>query len=740
MEHTDKDQSEISRNISLPCSTTIAMGLPEILYHVFSFLDQRTLIPCLQVSRFWYTHGRPLAWQAFSIDIEFFSRLAYDIHVGTIKGKLRGFIENCHYIRSLTLTIPESYRSTEPEFPGTFHPRVAGLKNLKHFAVKSEQTLWESTEYYRLAGEILSQNPGIQEIVWQQPEDTFRNDNFTNRILKRVVGGKLKKLTIDGFFRMSEMRFLEYLIDANKERQEQKQQEGPTITTQGALMGDSVKNETESKNDNRSGTGHGFGLEELILRHSYHSTANWEWLYSYPDDLSIRTLKLVNYEPIDRDLFPGDGDEGDDLGHSILPILSKCPDLEKLSVSFDRHPVLPDNSSRRFLSNLAQGPHYANNPYGYKAENGHKGYVGKMYEYCPKLRDIEFGICYQLTSDHWIEIMKKYGPQLESLSIWGNLTAFNSEAFTALVGPPILNVTRDGFHTLTRLNINGMEHLHDCAWTALHLLPNLREFRARDVPLDAKSLMEKDWICQGLEVLEICVAIPRRTQWRWSDTHGVWTKGHEHCGSDMKARWQDEGKHHKVECEDNRDETEKSLKRPAKSLAPERPRKKAREEAREYIDTQVEVCVALGLLTQLRELRIEGQRQFEFCKHEWGCLELTLETGLEHLAPLRRNLERLIVSGLDEGLCGKKEVEWIARNWVHHSNKRWFGQHHASSKSMGGPKGNRMAGVRSDGDVSFDPRSKFEELIGISEKAEGARSNIKWLQEQCPTLSIVKAK
>jgi hypothetical protein len=46
-------------------------------------------------------------------------------------------------------------------------------------------------------------------------------------------------------------------------------------------------------------------------------------------------------------------------------------------------------------------------------------------------------------------------------------------------------------------------------------------------------------------------------------------------------------------------------------------------------------------------LRMSGN-DFEFSKHGWDCLELTLETGLERLAPLRHTLEKLTVSGLDE--------------------------------------------------------------------------------------------
>jgi hypothetical protein len=389
---------------------------------------------------------------------------------------------------------------------------------------------------------------------------------------------------------------------------------------------------------------------------------------------------------------------------------------------------------------LTEESHYYNSETsGYEVGEEDEDFVEYLYEYCPKLREIEFGMFYQLTSDHWIEMMGLYGHQLESLSIWGNVPAFNSKAFMTFLGRPVSAHTVDRLNPLTRLNINGMEHLHECAWMALYTLPHLKEFRARDVPLDAESLIDGNWICRGLEVLEICVAIPKRTRWQWSDTDGIWMKVHKHYGRDMKDERKDESMGEDTDEEEEiQDDTAEALKRRLMYLGAERPMKKARVDWMECIDTQVKVCKALGRLTQLRELRIEGRRHFVFGKRDWGCLALTLEKGLEYLAPLRQNLERLLVPRLDEGL-GRKEVEWIARNWIHHSNSHWLEQHHAS-QSMEGPERSMAAGVQSDGDVSFDPRSKFKALIGISGEGEDAMSNIKWLREQCPTLSVIEVE
>jgi len=104
--------------------------------------------------------------------------------------------------------------------------------------------------------------------------------------------------------------------------------------------------------------------------------------------------------------------------------------------------------------------------------------VEGMYESCPNLRDKEFGTLYMLADHHWCRMMELYGPQLESLSIWGKVIEFNSNAFMTLMG----SLSRILQHRcLTRPNINGMEHLHGCAWKALYRLPLLKQFKARDV-------------------------------------------------------------------------------------------------------------------------------------------------------------------------------------------------------------------------------------------------------------------
>ncbi|KAF9900569.1 hypothetical protein EC991_007168 [Linnemannia zychae] len=91
---------------------------------------------------------------------------------------------------------------------------------------------------------------------------------------------------------------------------------------------------------------------------------------------------------------------------------------------------------------------------------------------------------------------------------------------------------------------------------------------------------------------------------------------------------------------------------------------------------QQELCQILGQLIKLRELALEGEQRYEG-EHKderrlaFDSLHLSLETGLDYLRPLQANLEKLVVYRLDERLSGGAEVEWIAKNLVHHNDPVW---------------------------------------------------------------------
>ncbi|KAK3827939.1 MAG: hypothetical protein J3Q66DRAFT_394258 [Benniella sp.] len=746
MEHTDEDLTGISQSTPQPSSKAIAMALPEILYNVLTFLDRPSLTACLQVSCLWYTHAKTLAWQTISLDSFLFLDLMFNYRAesnrkhnitGDDKGKvddnkLQEFIENCHRIRSLTLTRPKTYARLDTWI--AFNSRATGLKNIVHLAVEALPPPNVSIWYCDWASALISQNPGIQELDWKLGSES-ESMYIEFLLMTKSIRKGLRKLSVEGYFTSEKMTFMDLLLNSDKKQQGRQPQKN---------------SDQAGEKDEYDNIEEYFGLDELVLRDedgfyadfSHRSRMKWKWLYRTRGKLAIHALTLINidpdnkyndewvrneegdddyheegdddyYEEGDDDYYENDDDayyeedDDDNSGEdeppgSILPLLDKCPRLEKLCVSFN---LLHDEKSTSFLRAISEDPQFDMLRHGTVDEDD--DFVEGMYESCPNLRDIEFGMLYMLADRHWCRMMELYGPQLESLSIWGKVTRFDSNAFMALMGHPISHPTTEQHRCLTRLNINGMEHLHDCAWKALYQLPLLKEFKARDVPLDARQLIrEGGWVCGSVIDDDDSQFMDDKDEDSQRDTDG---------GS--KRRLQD----------------------PETMERPKRVRK-----CPEGHQVQIKVCEVLGRLTRLRELRIDGGNDFEFSKHGWNCLDLTLETGLERLAPLRHSLEKLTVSGLDEGLSGRKEVEWMARNWIHYNNRRWLEQHHAPA-----PSGLRLTCLSQDTEEpersgGTDDRifsiSSFRSLIGISGKGEDVLSTIQWLQEQCPTLSVTMAR
>ncbi|KAF9156242.1 hypothetical protein BG015_006645 [Linnemannia schmuckeri] len=168
---------------------------------------------------------------------------------------------------------------------------------------------------------------------------------------------------------------------------------------------------------------------------------------------------------------------------------------------------------------------------------------------------------------------------------------------------------------------------------------------------------------------------------------------------------------------------------------------------KEY-NTQVQqqLCQQLGRLVKLRELTLEGRqytgRTGRWCKKSviFDCLHLTLETGLDYLRPLQANLEKLVVYQLGERLSGGAEVEWIAKNWVHHADPVW--QH--TFDTWGRQSYLEIPEEEEGGSRVLYPSSKFRQLIGVHTRkwkgldAVSAAGNIAWLEYYCPELVVVR--
>ncbi|KAG0219665.1 hypothetical protein B0O80DRAFT_502677 [Mortierella sp. GBAus27b] len=739
MDELNKKQAMGLRRADRGSSMAMAMAIPEIITNIFSFLDRSSLPAYIQVSRLWYACGRRLSWQSRSVTT---SQLTILQKQGHLDERMQEFCKNSRYIQCLVITEPRSML----ELPESLAPQSSTMsghwskvdfRNLTHLALKTESLrvgILRTKSLCNHVGTVLVHCPGIQDLEWDA-HDLVVTRLLVNSVL-RYTTKSLKRLSISGTFKRFEIEILHHLIQTHMAyRQQQPEQKDIPIVSPNSMNGDHDGGCSQ--------------LEELILRNQgsgafgMNPDLNLTALYEVPGVLPIRSLSLVDFRTDSyyyrsRGLIPP-AEEND----SILAVLEKCPDLEKLHITLDFSKVLADTCHDSFQNALAKQSDYNPDSSTFKLKDAQAGFVQFMAGSCPKLRDIELGMVPQLTRNHWNEMMDAYGQQLDSFSVWGDHGRFDTSAFMKLIGLPLTHPSRDQPHCLTRLNINGHNRLGGCAWVALRQLPHLKEFKARDVPLEAKQLVMKDgWICKGLEVLEIFITINRQQEpndvvWHWCDHRDRWSTDGLLCCEEIRAS---DDKHKLIEAintilDEGEDKDEFKDRRTGfnssgnESGAATKMKGGADQHLREL---QIKVCEMLGLFTRLRVLRIEGERTMKR-----DCLELTLETGLDHLAPLQQNLEKLVVTRLNEGLAGRKEVEWIARNWIHHRNRRWL-ERHASTSQFSWPSSHMDQESMGSQDVIV-PNPKLRELTGITVTSDGygiseAMKNMEWLRTQCPTL------
>ncbi|KAF8932088.1 hypothetical protein BGZ58_007229 [Dissophora ornata] len=501
-------------------------------------------------------------------------------------------------------------------------------------------------------------------------------------------------------------------------------------------------------------------------------------------------------------------------------ILKRCPLLKELRFTYDISEKPCFVGFREWLFDA----------YPYHANDGTKNwapaplrFIEELHGTCPNLRAIDFGMRREFTEKHWSQIVARYGGQLESLSAW-DVPNFQPNVFMKLMGEPLSWHANSHIHApldgetqpgrcLTRLDISGNSELSSCAWMAFKNLPTLKHFKALDVPLDARDLIGYEWVCKGLETLEISVLIP--TQWRprigmWKWHESEWVlhddlvveddqvqESHgakEDNGSESEDGYEEklsrkrkkvegvpemkmdsnETKDKKKDSSEKKDRRKKMLKEKkrgrshdAKDTESPRGSKQQAENAdfdsqpesddlqdasgsapnlckmrpKDYHrEIQIQVCKQLGRLTNLRELTLEGQREVRFKDHEWGCLELTVETGLDQLEPLQQSLEKLVIYRLDEKLCNVKELNWIAHHWIHHNNPRWLRAQNSQKTSGVLEIHDEVPGVAQD---FFVPSPTFKELVGLSVRGPHLSALqgsllLAWLDEECPSLIIRK--
>ncbi|KAG0287080.1 hypothetical protein BGZ98_004816, partial [Dissophora globulifera] len=270
----------------------------------------------------------------------------------------------------------------------------------------------------------------------------------------------------------------------------------------------------------------------------------------------------------------------------LLAILRLCPSLTHLRVSYDI--TLAEQPGpvgfTRMVRTLYPYHHITN--WGQAAND----FINRFKDLVPLLKNIDFGMRPHFQQRTWRLLMESYRLQLEALSVWSAL-GFDAHALTFLVGHPLGHPHRLNWpHRLTKLDINGLDATAKSAWLVFQQIPSLKDFSARDVPLNASRLVGYDWVCTGLQSLAIYVAVPKEpargeTTWTWIDENLEW-----------EARYKTSSV---VASVDGQDQQRMQTSKQDQS-------KPAPQQWHDYsTHLQIQVCEQLRRLTDLRRLILE---------------------------------------------------------------------------------------------------------------------------------------
>ncbi|KAG0043322.1 hypothetical protein BGZ83_011542 [Gryganskiella cystojenkinii] len=207
-------------------------------------------------------------------------------------------------------------------------------------------------------------------------------------------------------------------------------------------------------------------------------------------------------------------------------------------------------------------------------------------------------------------------------------------------------------------------------------------------------------------------------------------------------------------------------------------------QSRKSFEDQVQemVCEQLGRLTSLKDLTLEGPARFlydhtlyfpnsdianddlyegdPYLHYEYPttytCMELTLKTGLQELAPLGTCLQRVNVHALEEKISRDREtVRWIAHHWGGYRAKSWEQgdadgtedwqllhpesillddqtERRATVQIKDEPRAlSALLGVRCQNTVDQLKNEKGSEI-----KASVRYGNLGWLKDRCPWIEV----
>ncbi|KAF9303821.1 hypothetical protein BGZ74_002965 [Mortierella antarctica] len=747
--------------MSSPQPTTLRptidpLQIPEILSLVLHFTDRQTLVDCAKVSRLWRSCALPVQWQVYKVDATTLFNPA-----------LNQGLEHAHLIRALDIPFVNPQVLDTPKKALPAHP----MRNLTHLTINVDpitdpQFSDPSSGFYwspRLFVDFVLMNQGLCEL--QVVDDTY--GLVVLPCLQQLA--RLKKLKMVGQLSVEDLSsILNYLGDNNTTSPSPPDS---VLISSGSDVATAL-DELIVQVPKFESTLHILADPKLCtppdstVRIRALSLLNFDQR-NYQEDtgdeqenteVDILLPFLRRFPDLERLSLAVEIEEG---SSKTLPIEYTKPVaaiLEAIGNSYsdaESVPLLAENLGEELfkccpkLTSLAFGPHTLLTPE--QVASLSKAYAAQLQSY------IMWGILHESESlVYMLTVQCLYKSPLVELDISGCGRQLGEAAWVVFRTLPNLRHFRALGVPLHAQQLVGYDWV--CAQLETLAIAVLVPRRMKSLA-GALATIEYDGSAayMALQELGISGAVPSEEE-VCVDDRIRGRKRKKAAKEGRKKETSKEGKKDREKKKKHKEHKEKSKKRKRKhdsdndddenednsevsSLRGQEPSYERTNDdwetgsstehpcdrlKRHHTDfcaeIQVMICEQLGRLSRLRVLTLEGDEEVysSLERVDWTCLSLTLDTGLDRLAPLQSSLETLSVYNLADRIChGREEVEWIARNWVHHQD---------------------VEEVSDAGHKILRPSPPFKNLLGVSVQGNTSTAmihlNIAWLKDECPKLTI----
>ncbi|KAF9580165.1 hypothetical protein BGW38_003300 [Lunasporangiospora selenospora] len=737
------------------------LTMPEVLLAIFQCLDKMALRSCRVVSRLWRHHSDYLLSQDYSVEASDITNVLLCPEFALSDKQqwvVDRFKRNSPIIRSLRFgnssemddytVLLGRYSINRPIQQMTALSSLS-IRHLEN--IPNEPRVLFSLE--KALCELIRNSPNLKELAFTYyPPETGLP--AVNQVLESTGPG-LRKITIEGAPPAGHLGYLlKLLFDReqkwlNNNDSKHGQQVSNAIQS-AASECDSTKTVSSAMDSEYQQASFAriprpsHRLEELviILGQKSYAIFNRVKLESVQGQLPIKSLSIIKPRSSNRRNGRMNHERFEQLAHlaqlgqltppvqpaqpaqsesalmntdPLLMILQRCPRLEEFQCGTNFFAQYDAQAMGDFYKAYSKEMLFSQ-----RLITPTREWIRCLFKVCPNLKKINLGGSTNLKFDHLDEVLGAHMDQLESIILWG-VEMTSTKPLSTVFKPELI-------HRLTVLNISGSVGFSDAIPVVLKSASNLKCLLAMSVLVRADDITGFDWSCLGLEELALNILVPLKAP-SSGGTEGLEDPPTAQS-SDESNSTQSQANTHEGSLEQDGSDANRL------DDSPDLP-----ETISHNVKLQIEVCRQLGRLTSLREFRLEGPST----PNPWGhwvreniCMQLSMETGLPYLEPLKNSLQILDVSLLFNQLGGSQEVEWIARHWIHHRHPELHSRLSVNCYLTNG----LQKEIRNLS--AFSPMPKLTKLIGISHSnIRNARyqflMNLDWLRNVCPSTVTILA-